>query len=163
MVHRLNALKNQLNMNIRNVSACILIFASTLTLFNCCKSSKSNSDEEMSKKYEIDPRALNVHPEDLSVLLALQSDTLYRALEDSLIQYKGFTPKEAEMTIQALIDERSLAKPFISYFDEDGRQYMEPPYKYFKKYMDIVKDSLRGKEVKLDSTNFPLPKNKLDE
>ena len=99
---------------------------SILSQFMGCKSSRSTSDDEIVEQYGIDPRTLNVHPEDLSVLLALQSDTRYRALEDSLIQHKGFTPKEAEMAIQALIDERSLVKPFSpaqSHLSRDSELY----------------------------------------
>lgn len=162
-VPRLKFLNHLLNMTIKNLVILIMILA-IINCFASCHSSKKKTVEGNKEKneYVIDSRGLIVDPQDLSVLLELKYDTVYRSLEDSLVQFKGFSLMEAEQTIQKLIDEGSLPKPFISYYDSDGYQQEEFSYKHFKKYIGIIKDSLEGKEVQLDSTNFPFPRRQLN-
>jgi hypothetical protein len=142
-------------MTIKETKTSSFLFSIALIILFSCQGNKVPSAEINEEQHkEIDPRSLVVHHEDLSVLFALQSDSLYRVLEDSLVRFKGFTLNEAEQTIQALIDERSLMTPVISFYGDEGRESKELSYLSFKKYIAIVKDSVRGKKVKLDSSNF---------
>lgn len=93
----------------------------------------------------LDPKMLVVSKDDWSVQMALRNDTLYRDTEKHLIEEEKKSQREAEEWIQYMIDNKLVMPPVLFYYKEPGvvetktLRYIE-----FKRYIEIVKDSVRN-------------------
>lgn len=120
-----------------NVTYCWII----LILFSC---TAKQSSESIITANRIDPKALVVSKEDWLVQIALRDDSVFRDMEDFLIEEEGMTLSEAEGEIQFMIDNKLLIKPSLQLYTQEGLKLEYFSYVEFKYYIKIVRDSVKN-------------------
>ena len=119
-----------------------LLFLIVFSLAAC----KPNQNSSKASQYgRLDPKRLVVSKDDWSVQMALRNDSLYMDTEKYLMEDEKKSLKEAEEQIQSMIDNKLVVPPILFYYKEPGVVETKTlTYVEFKRYIEIVKDSVRN-------------------
>jgi hypothetical protein len=92
---------------------------------------------------------LVVNKDDWAVKTALMNDSIYTEIEKYLMDEKKMNLERAEDEIQSMIDNKLVDKPTLNYYDSNGELQMKVfKYTEFKRYVSIVKDSVKKQTTK---------------
>lgn len=119
-----------------------LIFIAIIFISICCNRNGVKT-QNFDSKFKYDPKNLLIYYDDIEIQDQLRFDTLYLEIEELLVSEDSLTLQQAEQQVQTMIDEKLIPEPSLTFVSGPRRNSYVVDYKTFKKYMMILKDSLR--------------------